>query len=1528
MKKIISYLLLYSFFIQATSPVFAINTIEHILHHEADIRKAYGHFSARSIQPEAKITAAGTLHYASHEGKIWVALGGRKGGSGYCNFGGESEASDISLAQTASRETAEETFKTFTDHPAVQERDPYVDVVNPKGSTQLYRMYFSQVSYISADIFKHKQKETGINIRDNEQEFDDFAWVLASDLYTAAQSQERVFIPSNSSTSISLYEPFYWTLRTPTSLDFLKQLSTHGKLNSWSPLKGKVYFLEDIQANCSIHPEQNIKISWDVPKLEPEDLKGLLRRLQQDTKTTYPKAPSLRETDILPPTPHDTVPFGVDGFGRTSALRTVTLEVGGASTTLLEETIEFSRERQEKQLAQAVGNHANVLLELKARFQKKSLPAPALHQSLPHWDSAARDTMTESHLRLVLGPEYSEAEQIPGTADQDPQRRADIENLRKYFAKYKDAEYAQTHNEFKREIHVLESDYERFADMMEMERRMKHMVPIIHATEPDIHHLYRVFTHHNAMMELSPVLHPGQLTTLRGTYLYFRDLSNMQSVLTTIGTDDYERGRPNMVLCGNIALTAGRQSTRTSSSSIEYFLNSHSVEKPAAQKKFEEATQLLGINIAYTPYEAIYAQFVAHLGRAAYEIASKASSRKSAGDIIEYENSAILLWFLDPAVLDTYTYAAHGGGKPYIFNLPKEGDTFAASHMYHQVQEELMRSRSTTPPEPFSERHRDMFAEIRVLAHPELTQSSHSFIQSFDRFPLTSEQEKRMSLKLFQTIAADIGQWLSEKTTILTGSLPREPLIKSLYRLIYKGTSGETLEETAPKDSLPHMIRHGYLDGVQEFIRAYPDMSGYDEKALVLLSLESGNNAQTAFLVEEVFHQDINVLLNDREIIKTVRKIIKEESNYKGLEYLFGHYDLSRIPTSTRKFWAEQVLHSGDKDLIAFIHQHIFPITEEQIHSSIANLSTPEQSESIQAVIQSNIYPIAKIAEWVFDTFMRRHQENSFQAYDLEELCMFIFDQETFDYRQIHASTQNPYFFTSVYFRYALSDAFQRRLLEDSSLFSTRSAAGHTFIEFFQINILQGTTANGWLMDLLNRYVPRHGLDFHSVSHPSYRELFRTGPGMTTFPVIPSFFKDFPKEGLLWRKKLEEAKRSNNSSSVKDVIANCPDPYTRMVYASALVPSASYTSHWNNEESWQSEVETALTSEDSQQLSKLMDSIPTLSVLDNLTSPDGKFYNSIFQRLPAETQQRLALQTSYAKEQESSLLRELRNVMPSQNYGRIMELVNQAMSFPYSYQISSILLEEHDFTSFSSYAQDQETKYLEQFKDVGQTLGKVRDGTIPADVALARLGSEVFKDEHAVALRQTLPFLFPNPLDIITKFSYDNTRQSIFMSAVHSNQNKVLQAFLDYLGYEKLKYLSQNDFSILFYNASEEIRENIMQSGILLYEDEEHDFFSVALQNFRPSMEEFVFRNYKKLFEINKTTGLLKLEKMETTPSATFFQRVFEAALQTPEVFEVQSRDGLNLKEMLPFLIKETDKAYPWAEAALRQLFPESETGA
>lgn len=630
-RRFVSLLLSTILGFQSIFPTIAMQSLEDL--EQNNLRKQFSVPANLSFKAQPGRTAAGTFLYALRDGKIYFLLGQRReinkneiNNKKWCNSGGGSEENDGKeqfLVHTAVRETDEELNRLYCPHSRILKNQPFIDTYN---GSLYYRMYWHQVQYLDEKVLI----ETLQGASAAGQEFTDFAWLEAFSLLQAVESQQPL-VEINSTKQIELYPEFFTTLSTLSGKAFLKSLVDNQKIKRFDknlrPLINQLYFVgEESSQLTDLDPIP--PLSW--PMVSVDSMAELETIQKQAVRNMH-----LSPLPICPTTKEGKLDYLVKraAFLKTKdSLAEAVFEPNAHQVIALED-------KDKKVFAGAVAAHLGSMIELKELFLEKEAAA---RNVIIKNDSESEDSYSDMSLRIVLGPDYKTPDHF--SEAENPQDAADDENIKTFLDRYYGTDEL---GDGKRDVKVLPSDHALIKSILQWERH-KACPTFYNATSDTIYSLTLFFTHLRKYMMVMPL---KSVTGFRGTDIYFKGIKTMEDAIERYGYKDYTPGEPNgrsnLVLCGNATALAGLKTTRTSSSSIEYVMNNHTVRPPNLGSVIQEALALSGFNDPTNKYfHALFQQFIAH-------------------NHPEYANSVMFAIQLRPDLLETYTYPAFGGGSPF-----------------------------------------------------------------------------------------------------------------------------------------------------------------------------------------------------------------------------------------------------------------------------------------------------------------------------------------------------------------------------------------------------------------------------------------------------------------------------------------------------------------------------------------------------------------------------------------------------------------------------------------------------------------------------------------------------------------------------------------------------------------------------------------------------------------------------------------------------------------------------------------------
>ena len=825
LKKLTSVLVSTTLLSQAILPTFAMEQ------NDKEICDSAPYKAPLTVMGEKGKTGAGIFHYANIEGDIHFLLGERDDNKGCSNLGGGSDEGET-LDETAARESKEESNGIYAPHPRILKSQPFIDtIVEKKGSPFLHRLYFQRIQYISPDVFIQKMNDP--NLKAHNKEYTKFYWIKGFDLLSAVISGESE-TPIGSQI-IQIYEPLFQTLSTDSGRLFLNKLTVEKKLtptfvrvsHDW-PLYFSIknYFNLCYQIGSNFDLGQFYGSSKKLPVvLSPENSLGNIKNYQEENKKQDQSFWKLTIAERNTKAKNFIETYRFSAFGVYKHCLTA-MALKGENANKLDKNLNiflpidlivppntyeipllFDDKNADDSFAYAISAHGMAMVELKRRFQSKivtPLESKIYISDLKEhqqWNPHCEETLSRIHLRMVLGELFKEPSHYPKA--ENSQRSADLANIKTYFLMYDEGDYFREHKNVEgRKIELLESDCETLADALAWEDKNRAWPTFFHGTSKNTNKLIKGFTPLKELSNLRPL---DDLAALRGTDIYFHKDTTLWSMLKRTKAGQCSENN-NAMMFLNFALCAGMTTTKSTSSSAEYFVNDHSVIEPNPVELFMETLALAGFSKQdFSFYESLFDQFFAYKN-------------------LDFQNSILLAITQNPEKLDKYMYPTRCGE----FHKDLNGEEIKSTHsiLYAiQAEYERQREQGTESFEVNLESKKALFPECRLFLHPNrMMNPEFTTIKSFDRFPLTGEEQKSYDQEMRKTTVALLADWLAQESTIMQGSFLKYPALKTLYKYAYKGLYGRDLKESTSTEGFMYLVRGGHVEAVQGYVDSYPEI--------------------------------------------------------------------------------------------------------------------------------------------------------------------------------------------------------------------------------------------------------------------------------------------------------------------------------------------------------------------------------------------------------------------------------------------------------------------------------------------------------------------------------------------------------------------------------------------------------------------------------------------------------------------------------------------------------------------------------
>ncbi|MEB3702106.1 NUDIX domain-containing protein [Candidatus Bealeia paramacronuclearis] len=1450
-------------------------------------------------------TAAGVLHYAEHEGEIWIPLGLRDDKKEWCNFGGKSDAEEtptegasksknplkdknqtetsLTLADTADRETREESNTLYAHHPRILRHSPFIDIYTEKAKGDLlYRMYWKKVHYLAPEVFKEKLKTAKDH---HSQEYTDFKWVKAKDLLEAVQEENRNL--GNEENPIFIYEPLFETLSTDSGVAFLKELTTFKKLNPFKkrirPLVNRLYILsEEIEnpkdeeaidfINDKAHAD--FKVHWDLPT---QEWWGTSKEFDFDKPYQKPKL------DSRIPTKYTPIPFGKDGFGRTQGQKSL-LE---KEKRVDEDKVTFNTQKEEDIFAEAVAAHGAAMVELKKsnRFAKNNNNNTIPHVSTPHWNPNQDETLSRIHLRIILGPDYKEPKDFPKS--ENSKREADLTNIKEYFKRYNSAEFEQKGKvEFKRKINFLESDFEMFADVMAYEEKNKKWPTFFHAASANLNNLFKSFTY---LRELIGVKAFNEQLALRGTDIYFKDFNNIAEVLKKIGYEDYANNRASMILCLNYVLLAGLATTRTSSSSIEYVINDHSVEEQNLNDRFEEAMVLAGFaKPIYDYFQSIFEQFVAHKHP-------------------ELGNSVMLPISINPDILEDNMYAAHGGGASFDLKDDKDQTTNSPLHVLRGLQSEGLKQKSGKESfETDKERKRNLIPEARFFLHPKnMLNPGNVKVKAFNRFPLSEKEEKAYDQEMRQTSITMLADWLAQKNKVLSGSFQDYPLLKTLYKWAYKGLTGEEVQESLAVDGFLYLIRHGHTGAVETYLKLYPDIiqkGGIDQKSLMRAAMDSNNPQCLEFVFTKILNAPLQKFVSDdHEFTKIVRTLLTDNKD-KSLVYFIENYNISKIDDKIKLFWIKASAYEDYNLSVTHAVVKKAPHLFEQALEIL--LKSGLSADCFQSILDSKMLTpqdlLVKFSDYVRNGDLKEYHETVSQLKKLLENGV--------DLSALHPQTQDPIIFSLLATESIINDiSVADELKKIKGLLDLKNKKGFTLLEVAQKTYLEGQMMGG-LITVLIQALQNAKRDVGSAYDKEFLELFGTD--------YIYFYGDNVLQKPQSRQWIEKAKKITQISELPGIVNECPSSILLNIFSQRFsnlsvlnLLQAKANKNYEIMTNWKTQFTEVVKKNDESKMKELISNAP-----ESITEYEAEF-TDLEEKFKTPLEGRFGLleekSKNWTKELESmakkgeEALRNFLHKVPSYIWYTNSEIYEILKNYTLDFYNAYVIPYEkatHDWTSELQILKEDLTKQVNE-SAITKFEKHLKSAPNPGAFNNWEFSNTLrllMKDERLIPLLEACVNFATHSQMAFIESPYT---VSLFYSDPDLS-DKAIVSFLNLLSPQQqttlLKKLDEDNFEDLLSKLPLEFISKLLNNNPELFKNhgENKDFFGSALWELPLEL--------RKEFALSHIDELLKNEPELNTPYfvCLLFTNDNKELVETlikkkPTFLDIQSEDGLSLSEII-----------------------------
>ncbi|MBX9804764.1 MAG: hypothetical protein K2Y18_03295 [Alphaproteobacteria bacterium] len=1083
LKKLFSTVLSLCFLLQSLSPCFAmqLDTVENIDARRETLRRFSSAPAKRTFRPQMGRTASGILHYDQdliHLARRTDSQNKEKGYWG--NYGGSSDeqrGDEPTLAHTASFESDEESNHLYCHHPLLLQDQPFIDTYT---GSLLHRLYWQQVQRLDEKVFLDRLQ----NAPPTGREVTDVIWVKASLLLEAVQSGNPMITVQEDKT-IEVYPELFTTLSTPAGIIFLESLQVNKKINRFSrkvrPFINRLYLVGSGHANNS-HLAPMPSNNWPEVVVDP----GALPKLQALAQENMRKSP----IPIRPVQLEDESKQSFEARCQEYKDRWIYFWQNKDSYDQFQENnheaVSFDTPEDSLIFSKAVSAHLGALIDLKQKFSNNSTPEVT---------NEGMVSFSNMFLKINLGPDYKTPEDFVECLD--PQDAADTRNVGTFFDLY----YGQDgKSDGKRDVTALASDRAVVKSILKWERSQPSWQTFYHATTQDLHSIFQTFTSLRQFMRASFLEGPA---ALRGTDIYFKGVKTMADVIRMFGYQDYDRQqahqnpRQNLILCANFFLLAGFKNTLTTSSSLEYLMNNHCVKPPELSFAIQEALALCGFgNPTNIYFESLFQQFIANAHK-------------------DHPNSVMLALQVNPEIFATHTYPAYGGGSPYT----REGKhsetetTLTTQDVCDNVKAE--HDRQNVSPEHFDQakdQKRNLVPEVRILLHPDIMFDPKNVrVKAFNRFAWKEGLEQKYKRQMHLVSLAMVAEWLSEGNSVMVGCFQDYPVAKRLHQLIYRGVTGHELAEKASAEGLLHLVRHGHVAAVKEYLDIDPEIfveSEHLKETFLFAALKSNCPDMLRFLFEDL-KERLELKLTRDELSKWAR-ICLDSRWLESYNFIIGYIKNKQLGFNDKSVFTIHRLQQP-KDIFSSLSDRTDPTVK--IAQLVNLFKIAPQPEGLKEYVRAQIFStkLIQIAGWLFTEiffpkgwFTPREilnylhgilvvQDSTSHCLPHQLLFLQILKCKEGEEPLLQVSDSgSPYLFDLIDWKNRLCRDLVDYLKTQTKIFQVRNSKGLRLLGAFQQGYLEGRSATA--LSEVTTLCLENGFSIKEDSYPPYLDLFGKNP--------------------------------------------------------------------------------------------------------------------------------------------------------------------------------------------------------------------------------------------------------------------------------------------------------------------------------------------------------------------------------------------------------------------------------------------------
>jgi len=371
-----------------------------------------------------------------------------------------------------------------------------------------------------------------------------------------------------------------------------------------------------------------------------------------------------------------------------------------------------------------------------------------------------------------------------------------------------------------------------------------------------------------------------------------------------------------------------------------------------------------------------------------------------------------------------------------------------------------------------------------------------------------------------------LADWLAQKNKVLEGSFLDYPILKIIYKMAYKGLTGEDVQESVAVEGFLYLIQHGHIEAVETYLSLYPDIlekGGLNQKTLMNAALESNNPDSLDFVLKRILKTSVQEAFSEREFAKTVRGLLADNKD-KAFIYFIENYDISKISDKIKMVWIRGAL---EEEYTLSVIQAIVKKAPHLFDQALEiMLESGLDADDFEAIVKSGIS-----SQDLLVKFSNHVRSGNLKSYLETVMPLTVLLQNGADLAATHPETQEPIIFSFLAMTHLISADFRDEVQKTKGLLDLRNKDGLTPLQAAQKSYLEGKKASSFyhlLIDLLQK----ENRDVASAFYPPFLEVFG--------PLTLNFYEDNVLQTPGAHEWIGLVKNIKKVSDIPDLIKKCP----------------------------------------------------------------------------------------------------------------------------------------------------------------------------------------------------------------------------------------------------------------------------------------------------------------------------------------------------------------------------------------------------